>query len=106
MDHGVKAAELFVNGYNCAQSVAVAFCDVTGLEEKTVQKEGTRTKQRPKQKWPIVVVAAVLIFAAAGFWAAQKNARAVLTIKKKPTSKIVKMNKKGKGRLQKASLFR
>ena len=38
MDHGVKAAELFVNGYNCAQSVAVAFCDVTGLEEKTAAR--------------------------------------------------------------------
>ena len=34
MDHGMKAAELFVGGYNCAQSVVVAFCDVTGLEEK------------------------------------------------------------------------
>lgn len=34
MDHGTKAAELFLSGYNCAQSVAVAFCDVTGLEEK------------------------------------------------------------------------
>lgn len=34
MDHGMKAAELFISGYNCAQSVAVAFCDVTGLEEK------------------------------------------------------------------------
>lgn len=34
MDHGMKAAELFLSGYNCAQSVAVAFCDVTGLEEK------------------------------------------------------------------------
>ena len=34
MDHGTKAAELFLNGYNCAQSVAVAFCDVTGLDEK------------------------------------------------------------------------
>ena len=34
MDHGMKAAELFLNGYNCAQAVAVAFCDVTGLEEK------------------------------------------------------------------------
>ena len=33
MDHGTKAAELFLSGYNCAQSVAVAFCDVTGLEE-------------------------------------------------------------------------
>ena len=34
MDHGMKAAELFLGGYNCAQSVAVAFCDVTGLDEK------------------------------------------------------------------------
>lgn len=32
MDHGMKAAELFLQGYNCAQAVAVAFCDVTGLE--------------------------------------------------------------------------
>ena len=31
MDHGMKAAELFMDGYNCAQAVAVAFCDVTGL---------------------------------------------------------------------------
>ena len=38
MDHGMKAAALFVNGYNCAQSVAVAFCDVTGLEEKTAAR--------------------------------------------------------------------
>ena len=34
MDHGMKAAELFTQGYNCAQSVAAAFCDVTGLHEK------------------------------------------------------------------------
>lgn len=32
MDHGMYAAELFMQGYNCAQAVAVAFCDVTGLE--------------------------------------------------------------------------
>ena len=32
MEHGMKAAELFLGGYNCAQAVAVAFCDVTGLE--------------------------------------------------------------------------
>lgn len=32
MDHSIKAAELFLNGSNCAQAVAVAFCDVTGLE--------------------------------------------------------------------------
>ena len=34
MDHGMKAAELFLEGYNCAQAVAVAFCDVTGLTER------------------------------------------------------------------------
>ena len=33
MDHGMKAAELFLGGYNCAQSVVVAFSDLTGLEE-------------------------------------------------------------------------
>ena len=32
MDHREKAAELFVNGSNCAQAVAVAFCDITGME--------------------------------------------------------------------------
>ena len=31
MDRGEYAAELFMKGYNCAQTVAVAFCDVTGL---------------------------------------------------------------------------
>ena len=34
MDHGMKAAELFLQGYNCAQAVVVAFGDMTGLEEK------------------------------------------------------------------------
>ena len=38
MDHGMKAMELFVEGYNCAQAVAVAFCDVTGLDEKTTAR--------------------------------------------------------------------
>ncbi len=33
MDHSYKAADLFLNGRNCAQAVVVAFCDVTGLEE-------------------------------------------------------------------------
>ncbi|MDO5399464.1 MAG: C-GCAxxG-C-C family protein [Eubacteriales bacterium] len=32
MDHSMKAGELFVKGMNCAQAVAVAFCDVTGME--------------------------------------------------------------------------
>ena len=34
MDHSMKAAELFMEGYNCAQAVVVAFCDVTGMDEK------------------------------------------------------------------------
>lgn len=33
MDRGTKAAELFLNGYNCAQAIAVAFSDVTGLDQ-------------------------------------------------------------------------
>lgn len=33
MDHGMYAAELFMQGYNCAQAVAIAFCDVTGLDK-------------------------------------------------------------------------
>ena len=33
MDHGTKAAELFLSGYNCSQSVVVAFSDLTGLDE-------------------------------------------------------------------------
>ena len=32
MDHSYQAAELFLNGSNCAQAIAVAFCDVTGTE--------------------------------------------------------------------------
>ncbi len=32
MEHGFFAAELFLKGYNCAQAVAVAFSDVTGLD--------------------------------------------------------------------------
>ena len=32
MQHSTYAAELFVKGYNCAQAVAVAFCDLTGME--------------------------------------------------------------------------
>lgn len=38
MDHRIKAAELFLSGYNCAQAVAVAFCDVTGLPEQQAAK--------------------------------------------------------------------
>lgn len=38
MEHGIYAAELFLKGYNCAQAVAVAFCDVTGLEPEFAAK--------------------------------------------------------------------
>ncbi len=31
MEHDLQAAELFCSGYNCAQAVAAAFSDVTGL---------------------------------------------------------------------------
>ena len=31
MTHSEKAAELFLQGYNCAQAVLAAFSDVTGL---------------------------------------------------------------------------
>lgn len=34
-NHAEKAARLFREGYNCAQSVFVAFCDLTGLDEQT-----------------------------------------------------------------------
>ena len=33
MDHKLEAAQLFMDGYNCAQAITVAFRDVTGLEE-------------------------------------------------------------------------
>ena len=32
MDHATQAAQLFSQGYNCAQAVAAAFSDVTGLD--------------------------------------------------------------------------
>ncbi len=38
MTHSEKAAELFLSGYNCAQAVAVAFCDVTGLDPDQTAK--------------------------------------------------------------------
>ena len=33
MDHELQAAQLFLDGYNCAQAITVAFCDVTGLDK-------------------------------------------------------------------------
>ena len=38
MEHSIYAAELFTQGYNCAQAVAIAFCDLTGLDQATSAK--------------------------------------------------------------------
>ncbi|MBQ9148022.1 MAG: C_GCAxxG_C_C family protein [Oscillospiraceae bacterium] len=38
MDHSTYAVQLFLEGYNCAQAVAMAFCDVTGLDQKTAAR--------------------------------------------------------------------
>ena len=35
MNRADKARDLFKNGYNCAQAVACAFCDLTGIDENT-----------------------------------------------------------------------
>ena len=38
MDRGNLAKEYFMQGYNCAQSVLLAFSDVTGLDEDFAAK--------------------------------------------------------------------
>lgn len=38
INHREKAKENFLAGYNCAQSVFLAFCDETGLEPETAAK--------------------------------------------------------------------
>ena len=38
IDHAQRARELFLEGYNCAQAVACAFCDVTGLDIGTAAR--------------------------------------------------------------------
>lgn len=38
MERAVLAAELFVNGYNCAQAIAVAFCDEIGMSKEQAAK--------------------------------------------------------------------
>lgn len=37
-NYGKRAAELFLQGYNCSQSVVVAFCDVTGLTPRNAAR--------------------------------------------------------------------
>ena len=36
--HSEKACDLFAVGLNCAQSVFVAFCDVTGMDKETAMR--------------------------------------------------------------------
>jgi C_GCAxxG_C_C family probable redox protein len=38
MTRSELAAQLFCQGYNCAQAVAVAFCDVTGFSQEQAAK--------------------------------------------------------------------
>ncbi len=38
MDHAAKAKELFDKGYNCCQSVLMAFAEETGLTEETAAR--------------------------------------------------------------------
>ena len=38
MEHAYVAADLFMEGYNCAQSVFIAFCDLTGLSKEEAAK--------------------------------------------------------------------
>ena len=37
-DHAALARQQFLEGYNCAQSVACTFCDVTGLDMDTAAR--------------------------------------------------------------------
>ena len=38
MTRAEQAAELFANGYNCAQALAIAFCDLTGFSREQTAK--------------------------------------------------------------------
>lgn len=38
MTRAEQAAELFAGGYNCAQAVALAFCDLTGFSKEQTAK--------------------------------------------------------------------
>lgn len=38
MTKGEKAKELFLNGCNCSQAVAAAFCDETGIDEELTKR--------------------------------------------------------------------
>ena len=38
MDHVILAGDLFLEGYNCAQAVAVAFTELTGMDKNLAAK--------------------------------------------------------------------
>ncbi|MBQ2436468.1 MAG: C_GCAxxG_C_C family protein [Clostridia bacterium] len=38
MDREFRGAQLFMEGYNCAQAVIMAFSDLLGMDEKTCAK--------------------------------------------------------------------
>ena len=38
MERAHNAAELFLEGYNCAQAVCIAFCDLTGFTKEQAAK--------------------------------------------------------------------
>ena len=38
MDHVTLAGDLFLEGFNCAQAVAVAFTDLTGMDKSEAAK--------------------------------------------------------------------
>ncbi len=38
INHAERAKQLFMEGYNCSQSVFAAFCDITGIEFETAIK--------------------------------------------------------------------
>lgn len=38
MDHSIQAADLFLDGCNCAQAVLVAFNDITGLDAEFAKR--------------------------------------------------------------------
>ena len=47
--HGMIAERLFKEGYNCAQAVLLAFCDETGLDEKTAAMLASSARRRNGQ---------------------------------------------------------
>ena len=54
MRHDEKAKELFMNGYNCAQSVLCAFDDVTGLDPTTAAKNDPKATSKKNDHYKMI----------------------------------------------------